>query len=155
MASAFPAYLAKYAELTDVQEYTPSVVASEDVVVGDLFYYDTSTNTTKRCGADPALIAGVSEIASTQARLLTPNNKVPLRIITGFQAVFAFSSTTTPAASHIGDTYGVTRSAAAQWQLDTAKTGADARLLVVEVDIANGIFFCHFLGTELQFAAVA
>lgn len=153
MASNFPAYVAWGAEHTVVEEYTPGTA----FLVGDFVYYDTSGNTMTLCGANPALIAGISEVSSAAAILLTPTAKAPVRLITSFNCVIAFSSATTPADTHLGDTYGITRTASApyQWQLDIAKTGADARALVVKVDIGSGTFFCHMLNTELQFAAVA
>ena len=112
------------------------------------------------CGADPALIAGLAEVdsaASIGANLIQFGGKVPIRIIRNSQLVLAFASSTTPAESHVGDQYGVTRNGSTpfNWLLDTAKTGGDARLLVSAVDITNGIFFCQVLNDQLQFAAIA
>ncbi len=157
MASAFNAYVAQGFEGTAVREYTPGTGANEPFLVGDYVFYETTDNTMDLCGADPSLIAGISEVSSAAHLLLTPDGKVPVRIIKSFDVILALSSSTTPADSHIGDQYGITRTGSApfQWQLDTAKTGGDSRVLVLDVDITNGIFFVQMLNTELQFAAIA
>lgn len=155
MATDFPAHIADGYEDTEVREYTPGRDATEPFIPGDLVFYDTTPNEVELCGADPALIAGISEVDSEAARLLTPNAKVPVRIIKGPRATLALSSATTPLESHIGDQYGITRTAGGHWRLDVAKTGADARVLVKRVDILNGIFFCQVLNDQLQFGTVA
>lgn len=152
MASSFPAYVTKEVDRTDVFEYTPGT-AGDVFIVGSFVFYDTGTNTMKLCGADPALIAGLSEVGSVANALITPNGKVPVRILRN-GAIIALSSTTTPAESHVGDQYGITATSGV-WKLDTAKTGADARMLVVAVDITNGIFYCQPLNDQLQFGSVA
>jgi hypothetical protein len=153
MASNFPAYLAEGVDDTHVAEYPPA--SDAHVVPGSLWFYDTSGNDANICGADPDLIAGISEVNSDLAEHITPDGKVPLRVITGPRALLALSSATTPAQSHVGDQYGITKAANGNWQLATAKTGGDARVLVHRVDITNGIFFCSVLNDQLQFATVA
>lgn len=161
MASDFPAYVSSGAEFgSTVRDYTPGTGSNEPFLPGDLVYYDTTDNVIQLCGADPALIAGISEVgsaASIGANLIQFGGKVPIRIIRSSQLVLAMASSTTPLASHIGDSYGVTRNGSApfNWLLDTTKTGGDARVLVHDVDITNGIFFCQVLNDQLQFAAIA
>lgn len=157
MASAFPAYVAQGHDGTVVRDYTPGTDSNEPFLVGDFVYFDTSDNVMQLCGTNPSLIAGISETSSAAHTVLTPDGKVPVRIITTFDVILALSSSTTPAASHIGDQYGITRTGSApfQWQLDTAKTAGDARALILDVDITNGIFLVQMLNTELQFAAIA
>lgn len=150
MASLFPAYTVQEFKRTSVQEYTPGT--STDVFVpGSFVFYDTTSNTMKLCAADPALIAGISEVDSVKNALITPNGKVPVRLLHE-GAIIAMSSATTPADSHVGDKYGITKASGGQWQLDTAKTGGSARVIVVSVDIGQGIFYCQVLTANLQFA---
>ena len=158
MASDFAASVAHGIEAgTQVKEFPPGEGSNEPFVVGDFVFYDTSDNVIQLCGADPALIAGISETDSAEHTLLTPDGKVPVRLFRSSQVVVALGSSTTPAQSHVGDQYGITRNGAVpfNWLLDTAKTGADARVLVVDVDIDGGIFFVQMLNDQLQFAAIA
>jgi len=154
MASLFPAYVARGHEDTVNVDYPPA--SDAHVIPGSFWFYDTTGNDANICGADPALIAGISEIDSDQGEEITPDGYAPYRVILGPKCVLALSSATTPAQSHVGDQYGITKDATTgYWQLDTGKTGSDARVLVRSVDIANGIFFCSVLNDQLQFATVA
>ncbi len=153
MASAFPAYVISGSEKgSNVQDYTPA--ADAHVIPGDFWFYDTTGNDANVCGADPSVIAGISETDSDAHDALTPDAKVPLRVITGSGLLLALASATTPADTHIGDEYGITK-VGDHWLLDTAKTGASARVLVRRVDIPNGIFYVQVLNDQLQFSAVA
>jgi len=152
MASDFPAYIASGYEDTEVVAYP--IASDAHVVPGSFWFYDTTGNDANICGADPATIAGLSEIDSAEADDLTPDGQVPLRVIVGSKCRIALASATTPAQSHVGDQYGITL-ANGRWRLDVSKTGADARVLVRAVDITNGIFFCQVLNDQLQFAAIA
>jgi hypothetical protein len=154
MASSFPAYIAWGRKSDRVEEFVPSQTAGQTFGVAQFVYYDTSTNVIRLCGADPALIAGFSEVDSEANRVITPNGKVPIYLLETV-TMLALSSTTTPAESHVGDQHGITRTAGGIWQLDTAKTGADARMIVRRVDIPNGIFYCQPLNDQLQFATIA
>lgn len=157
MASDFPAYVAsEYEHGTEVQEYTPSVVAGEVAAKpGELMFFDTATQTIKRCGADPALIAGISEVTSEDARVLTPNGKIPLRLLKS-NALVAMCSATTPAETHVAVAtgYGIARLASGNWAVDIGDT-SNTRVFVKRVDIANGIFFVSFQAANLQFDAIA
>ncbi len=154
MASDFPAYVISGAEKgSDVNEYTPA--SDAHVVPGDFWFYDTTGNDANICGTDPAIIAGISETDSDAHDALTPNAKVPLRIIRNSMLQIALASATTPADTHIGDEYGITVAASGNWLLDTAKTGASARVLVSRVNITEGIFYVSVLNDQLQFAATA
>jgi len=151
MASSFPAYVAQGIEHTTVQEFTPAAAAN-DLEPGSLAVVTAGVATL--CGTDPTLIAGISEVSSVGAALLTPNGMVPLRILQGAGVVVAFSSSTTPVATtHIGTSYGVTKSGDI-WQLDISKTTTSSRFRVVAVDVAKGIFFCVPNQNILQFADV-
>lgn len=156
MASDFPAYVAaEYEHGTEVQEYTPSVVGGETAAkAGELMFFDTATQTIKRCGADPALIAGISEVASDSARLLTPNGKVPLRLLKP-NALVALCSATTPSEAHVAVStgYGIARLSSGNWAIDIGDT-ANPRVFVKRVDIAKGIFFVSFQAPNLQFDAI-
>src|SRR5262245_61540957 len=150
MSSNFPARIVEGFEDTSVHEYTPA--SDAHVIPGSFWFYDTTGNDANLCGADPTVIGGLSEVDSDEAEELTPNRKVPYRQINGPKATIALSSSTTPADSHIGDQYGITKDATTgNWQLDTGKTGASARVLVKRVDITNGIFYCQLLNDQAQF----
>ncbi len=153
MASDFPAYVAaEYEHGTEVQEYTPGLT-TEAFGPGDLVFYDTSDQLMQLCGADPSLIAGISEVDSEEAKTLTPNGKVPVRLLKP-NALVAMCSATTPAESHVGVAYGVVTLASGNWSVDTSDT-SNTRVVVKRVDIENGIFFVSFLAANLQFDAIA
>ena len=138
MASSFPLFVAQGAEHTVVRNYTPD--ATNVFVPGSLVYYETTGNTMDVCGADPALVAGISEVSSVANALITPDGKVPVRIFTHAGVVLGGASATTPAVSYIGDQVGFTLSGTT-WLVDVAKTTTTSRATVLDVDIANGIFF--------------
>jgi len=154
MASLFPAYLAQGHDNTLVQEFVPAQGANEPFIVGDFVVVTTGESSeAERCGADPVLIAGLSEVSSEAARLLTPNGRVPLRILGGSGVIIGLSSATTPVyATHVGNSYGITRAAGGQWQLDVAKTTTSSRVKVVGIDIPSGTFFVQIHQNVLQFA---
>ena len=147
MASNFPAYVVEGAEHSVVREYGVGTA----FVVGSFVVWDTSNNDMDLCGADPALIAGISEVNSADADDLTPDSKVPVRIITSDRCVIALASATTPAVSYIGDRVGLTLSSGI-WLCDVAKTTTTSRATVMDVDITNGIFFVNLSMNALQFA---
>lgn len=154
-AVSFPAHVTAEIEIgSDVQEYAVSTAAGETAAkAGELMYYDTATQTLKRCGADPALIAGIFEAGdSAVARLLTPDNKVPIRLLSA-KCVVRMGSQVTPAETHVGVAYGIVRDASGNWLVDTTDT-VNTRVLVQRVDAAAGAFFVRFLPANLQFDAV-
>jgi hypothetical protein len=143
MASLFPGYVVQGHDFTRVQEYTPSQVAGETFIYGDFTIWDDSNNWAERAGANPTAILGISEVSSEAARVLTPNGRVPIRLLFP-GVVIALSSTTTPSIdTHVQNEFGITRASGGQWQLDTSKTGGNARMLVVRVDVDAGIYFCE------------
>lgn len=147
MASNFALYVAEGAEHSVVRHYTPGTA----FVYGSLVVYDTTNNDMDLCGTDPALIAGISETGSAAHDDLTPDGKVPVRIITSNKLILAGSSATTPANSYIGDNIGFTLNGN-YWRVDVAKTTTTSRGTVVDVDITNGIFFVTLHANALQFA---
>jgi hypothetical protein len=155
MASDFPACVTAEVEHgSEVLEFVPSQVAGETAAkAGELVYYDTATQTSKRCGADPSLIAGISEVASESARVLTPDGKVPLRCLKP-NATVRMCSATTPAETHVGVLYGVVRLSSGNWAVDISDT-SNTRVLVVKVDIPAGAFFVKFVAANLQYDAIA
>lgn len=153
MSSTFPAYVAQGAERTYVQEYTPATGSNEPFLVGDFVVVSTGESSEcERCPADPTSIAGISEVSSAAGTLLTPNTRVPVRILVGGGVVLGLSSATTPAYTHVGNSYGITRASGGQWQLDVAKTTTSSRCRVVAVDIPSGTFFVVLHANLLQFA---
>ena len=159
MASTFkPQIVGNVAGYPEVRMY--DVTAAQTFELGELVYFDTTVGTLKICGADQALIAGVS-LASAAFGLGTqwPGNiydgvKIPVALLRSDTKVF-MSSTTTPAASHIGTAYGVAVVSGA-WQVDIGDT---SNTRVVVVDIFNTPqqegFLVQFLAANLQFDAVA
>lgn len=155
MSSLFPAYCARgIIEGSYVEEYTPATGTSEPFIPGDFVVVQTGESMeVERCGADPTLIAGISEVDSEKAKLITPNGRVPIRIITGASLVLGLSSATTFAyATHVGNSYGITRASGGQWQLDTAKTTTSSRVKVIGGDASSNTFFCVMHQNILQFA---
>ena len=147
MASNFPAHVTEGAEHTTVRDYAVGTA----FIPGSFVVWDTTNHDMDVCGADPVLIAGISEVNSTAAALLTPDSKVPVRIITSDQCIIALGSATTPAASYIGDALGIVLST--NWLVDTSET-TNVRVIVMDVDITNGIWYCNIVPLALQFGPV-
>ncbi len=149
--SLFPAYVASRIETgTDVQEFTPSQVGGETFIVGDFVVWDAANDWAERAGANPTAILGISEVDSERARVLTPNGRVPIRMLTE-KAILALSCTTTlTVAAHLLNEYGITRAAGGQWQLDVSKTGGTARCVVVAIDIDTQTAYVKMLAEFLD-----
>lgn len=137
-----------------------TVDGSATFQVGELVYWDTGTQTLKKCGADPALIAGVA-LASAGFGLGTewPGNifggtAIPVALLDSRTKVFMASSAT-PASTDIGVAYGIADNSGT-WRVDTSDT-VNTRLVVI--DIFNSPqqegFLVQFLAANLQFDAVA
>ena len=139
--SDFPARVAYGYDKTCVEEFTPSQVTAEQFIPGDLVIWDTGNNWVERGGTDPALFYGISEVDSEAARVLTENGKVPIRQLTSGCVLAVSSATTYVEATHRGVEYGLTRSAAGNWQLNVAKVTTDARVLVVDGDVGTNTWF--------------
>lgn len=153
--SLFPAYVASGAETgTHVRPFKPATGANEPFIPGDFVFCATGeSGEVERCAADPVLIAGISEVDSEKARLITPDGFVPVRILSGANVVLGLSSTTAPVyATHVGNSYGITRASGGQWQLDIAKTTTSSRAKVIDIDTASGTFFVVIHQNILQFA---
>lgn len=158
MASTFkPQVSGNLSGYPDVREF--DVTAAETFQVGELVYVHT-TGKLLVCGADPALIAGISGAAAAFGLgTQWPGNiysgvKIPVTLLNSNTLVF-MSSTTTPAITHIGIAYGIAV-VSGVWQVDTADT---SNTRVVVVDIFNSPqqegFLVKFLAANLQFDAVA
>jgi hypothetical protein len=121
------------------EEYTPSQTGGETFGYGD--FVKLVANVVKLCTADPPSILGLSEVVSQNARLITPNGKVPIRTLSN-QTVLLMSSLTVPVeATHLNVQYGITRDANGNWQVDVSKTAGSARVEVVRLDIAQGFWY--------------
>lgn len=154
MASDFAATVVENIEIaSDVQEYTPSATAGEVAAgAGELMYFDTADQLLKRCGADPALIAGVAEVDSEKAKVLTPNGKIPFRVIRSGAGVRMCADTTLSEAD-VGVAYGIKRLSSGHWAIDTTDT-SNTRVVVYRVDVAENAGYVHFLAANLQFDAI-
>lgn len=144
--SDFPAeVVSQFDSGTMVEEFPASVVSGETLEPGDFAVYDAGNDWVERAGTNPTAIIGISEGFSDQARLLTPNLKVPIRTLSSRALLGLSCATTLVPATHLGVEYGITRSAAGHWQLDVSKTGADARCVVVRIDETTNTAFVRML----------
>ena len=147
MASNFPAYVAMGADKTNVFEFVPATGASEPFVTGSFVVLSTGESSeVEVCPTDPILILGISEGDSAIGATLTANGRVPIRVLTD-GVIIALGSSTTPAYTHVGNSYGITVSGT-NWLLDTAKTTTSSRCRVVAVDIPKGIFYVTMHGAS-------
>lgn len=141
----FHAQVAYRHDLVTVEEYTPSQVAGETLELGDFAVWDSGNSWMERAGADPTLILGLSEGRSEDWRLLTENGKVPIRRLSSDLTLQLSSATVPVEATHLNNEYGITRNATGQWEVDPAKTGGSARVKVIRLDVAHGIWFVQLL----------
>lgn len=149
MASNFPAFIAHGEPHYPYVREVP-VNAGASFVAQELVFY-TSPDIAG-CGADPALILGIALAPASAKTLYYENisgtgNKVPVAILNS-DTVVGMSSATTPAFSQLTTAYGVEKTGN-NWRVDTTEVGA-TRLIVVGIDIANGIFYVKFLPANLQ-----
>ena len=153
MASDFPAYVARGIESTVGVEMVPGTGSGEPFVPGSFVTCSTGESSeVELCGTDPALIAGISEVNSTYAATITPNGRVPIRLITNPNTVVGMCSATTPASTHVGVAYGISKLSSGNWSVLTSETtSTKVRVRVVGVDEAKGIFFCVLNPAALQF----
>lgn len=153
--SAFRAYIARGGDNERVFDYTPDGTAT--FAAGDLVYYDTSTNTMKICGADPALIAGLSEVVSSSSNLI-PTAKVPIQLLKP-STVLAMSSATDYADSYQGDTMDISNTSSGLWKVLPGSTAAVRVICIGGVAAADSldgaIFYVQFIAANLQFDAIA
>jgi len=147
MASSFPAQTAYGHDQSRVEEYTPGSGANA-FVVGDILIL--SGVEARVAGVNPAAILGLSEVNSDDAKLLTENGKVPVRQLTTEHVVQMCSATTPVEATHLGQEYGITKNGTTGfWEVDVAKTGANARVYVDRLNIPEGRWFVKFLAEFL------
>lgn len=143
----FPAQIAYNIDQSTNEEYVPSQTGGETFGYGD--FVKLVANVAKLCTADPPSILGISEVVSQNARLITPNGKVPIRVLSN-QSVLMMSSLTVPVeATHLNVQYGITRDANGNWQVDVSKTGASARVEVIRLNIAEGLWFVKVIPAYL------
>ena len=147
--SVFQAVVAYGHDLSPTEEYTPDGTLFH--VPGDLVFYDTATQTMKKCGANPALIAAISELTSQQAKLITPNGKVPYKVLTA-NTVCKMPCSVAPSELNVGLVYGVVN-VSGIWQVNFADV-VNTRLIVLRVVIGEDSAYVRFLPANLQFDAV-
>lgn len=145
MASDFPAYVAYNHENYDVGKF--AIDSANAGKAGSLCFLNTADNEIEECGADPALILGLMTGPYT-SRTIYPGSKMPV-IILDSNVVVAMCSATTPADSHLTDSYGIVKLASGNWAVDTAEA-VNTRVTVVKVDPTAGIFYVKFLPANLQ-----
>lgn len=105
---------------------------------GEFVYWDTSSQTLKGCGADPSLIAGITQgsaafsLGTEWPGPVSQGNRVGVFVLEPGALLF-MASTTAPTKAHIGNKYGITKDANNNWLVDTGKTAGSARLIVVDI----------------------
>lgn len=143
----FPAQVAYGHDQSVVEEYTPSQTAGETFGYGD--FVTLAANVVKRCGADPASILALSEVVSENARLLTPNGKVPVRTLTSEITLLMCSDTVPVEATHLNVAYGIVRdSGTGIWKIDVSDT-TNTRVVVVRLNVAEGLWYVKLLSANL------
>lgn len=153
--SLFPPFLVAGADSYRVTGFVVDPAAT--FKAQNLVFFDTASHTLKVCGADPALIAGLSLIDASSAigaNNIYPGNKGPVAVLSSDMEV-GLSSPTVPVEADVGNVFGIAADGATGiWQLDHTEV-VNTRCVVTRVDIANGIFYVKFLAANLQFDAVA
>lgn len=144
----FPAFVAyNHDRGSIVEEYTPSQVGGEVFGYGDFVFL--AANVVKLCGADPAAILGLSEVVSEKARLLTPNGKVPIRVMNSELVLCMCSDTVPVEATHLNVAYGIVRDGTTGiWKVDVSDV-VNTRLVVVRLNVAEGLWYVKFLAANL------
>lgn len=132
------------------------VYSGETFSAGDLVYYDTSG--VRLCGADPALILGVAMTGTADAAALLPSAQVPVAILTPDIACL-MSSATTPTLAALFVAYGIVRTSAGLWRIDTSDT-SNTRVVPYNYSPKSGVFgqeawMVKFTAANLQGDAVA
>lgn len=156
MPSDFPPFVAYNHEDYDVAAF--KIDAANAGKAGSLCFLNTADNEIEECGADPALILGLMT-GPYSARTIYAAQRMPV-ITLSDNVVIGMCSATTPADAHLERLFGVTKLASGNWSVDTTKnTGteavpATARVKIVKVDVAAGIFYCKPLAQFLQGDAV-
>lgn len=145
----------------DIIGYVP--LAAQAIVTGSLVVL--SAGLLNLCGANPALILGValepidtnpgySPPFSGQTTVYTGrSSKIPVALARGLtifscRGVNGATDPVTPVQADVGVSYDVVL-AAGQWYINTASV-ANARATVVDIDIAEKIFYVRFLAANVQ-----
>ena len=150
MSSAFRPFLRAGNREPVVISYTPA--SAEDFLAGALVVYNTSTDVIDECGSDPGSVLGIA-LADAAAKTLYADGKVPVAVLDP-DVVVCLASSTTPVEGHKYDAgYGVVKTGN-NWLLDISETSAKV-FQVIDVDIANGIFFCRAIASVLQADQIA
>lgn len=153
--SSFRAYFTKHICSERVVRGTPDSATA--FVVGDFVFYDTATDTWKRCGANPALIGALAEVDASSANL-DPDGRVPLRRIISSD-VICIASATDFAQSMLTDIVDMAYVSPGKWTILPAATAAP-RLTIVDGTPAAGnldgtLYHVQIIAANLQFDAVA
>jgi hypothetical protein len=113
----------------------PPLAAAQDFKKGAPALLNT-TGTVQEAGADPATILGFFTADAAQYdwkddTLGTVNPSVPVALSTH---VFRGTLKGTFAAADVGASFGLTEQAGGIWTVDRAKTGGDARVIILSVE---------------------
>lgn len=161
MASAFKPQVANFHGEYNVRPFP--VQAGQTFVDGALVVFDPTTNhTISECGANPALIAGISggpaSVALDSRGSIYGATRLPVFLLNPYVIVWMSSTTTPVYATHVGNKYGIQKNGNF-WQVNIADT-VNTRVEVLDVSPAAfapdlGIgqegFLVKFLGANLQF----
>lgn len=111
-----------------------------------------SSQELNEAGTDPAVIAGFAPENAVYGSGDDFNPGRRLVCIAGAKSTFWIEGSTAPVeATHVGNSYGLTKDAGGQWYLDIAKTAASARAIVLAVDTVRGLFEISILAANRQF----
>lgn len=163
MASNFNSFLPAYSEggsTYTVQNYT--VKAAENFKAGAVLIFDTGTVAEAGTNPGAGTILGVSladagsnpgfNMANQPSVVTGRVDTVPVALAknnTVFLAELVNNSAVriTPVAADVGAEYGITEQTDRSWTVDKAKTGANARVTIVKIDIENKKVWCKFLAS--------
>jgi hypothetical protein len=149
---------------------TPDVASlkyktGEAILAGSLLVFDGSGELTV-CGADPAIIDAVSLEpagskpgwdAANSSQVVVVTGRVQEVSVARANRTTVFSSRLedgsgnilTPAQTNVDEEYGITKDAAGEWYVNTAKTAADARVRIIDFDATHKVVFWKFLEANI------
>ena len=151
--SNFPAYVTKKHGSGEVEEYAPGTAGGEPFVPGSIVVAHGTNGMVKLAGADPTAIYGISEVDSAKALTLTPNGKVPIRVLTPSLIVAMACATAYVEATHRNQEYGVVL-VGNNWLVDVSDV-VNVRVIVLDCDIPSNTWFVKFRATNLVLDGIA
>jgi hypothetical protein len=145
MASDFPIQYYTGVERGQMNEYfTPH--ASAVFPIARLVVMD-GDEVIDECGADPALILGISKGAAADKWLW--EGRVPVSVISSQVEYGLCVGAGTLAATHVNTAVGLAKLASGNWSADLAE-GSNTRFHITKVDVTNQIAWGKFISQYVQ-----